>query len=101
MLKALVLSFEDKRQIHAIYQLILNYVDQTLSQQHTEATVFALWYFMVQQYFPDQTLNQLYMALLKKHFAVLMSLNDDDHIKAAIYILEEYVLIDFVPANEV
>ncbi len=36
--------------------------------------------------------------LLRKHFKILMNLNDEDHIKASIYLLEEYILINFVPA---
>ena len=100
MLEALVNSFADKRRIKSIYQLILGYLDRTLSCQHTETTLFSLWYFMVQNYFQDADLDPLYMLLFKKHFATLLALNDDDHIKAAVYILEEHLLIGFVSPQE-
>lgn len=59
-----------------------------------------LWYFISKEYSAIQNLDEQMKALLFKHIALLSKENEDEEIIIkALSIVEEYILLEFIPLN--
>ncbi|KAL4479579.1 hypothetical protein ABPG72_018565 [Tetrahymena utriculariae] len=96
----LIVFFPPSTPLQPIYKLAIQFIDNCLSKRNLEVQILKLWYFLSKEYCPLQQLDEPMKNLLFKYIPLLsQSDQDEEIIVKALSIIEEYILLEFVPLN--
>ncbi|KRX03213.1 Armadillo-type fold [Pseudocohnilembus persalinus] len=109
MFRNVLVSFPPNSNIKSIIALIINFISYSLQQAQQnpnkgiDASMLSLWYLLAKEYSPENHQMDNEMKQLIQVYIPFISENNESDIQIicdSLYILEEYVMLNFIPISD-